>query len=376
MVQCMAQHQRKPKGTPIGGQFAGTSHPESAVVLDDPSPAKVHGQVSAYAATLAEDARIDARVASGRVEALTTQAVALEEKSKEAIARSASKGAISRWSGRHRSKRATKQAAKAKELAAAVHSQVAEAEAEVGRLQAGIDAEQAVVQALTQVPGVRHVLCGVNLGPGVGDIDTIAVGAHAVVVEVKAGRGDVHAGADGTVIHSGRQSPGAPLAQAAKQAQALREGAGVVCTPVVCFPDANPSARFHERSGCWLIGGTEPLAKFVAEQMAAHDGERVNAKGIVLGVQRHLEDRRAEIQGWIANSAEKNWAAAQRIAKWRSTIAKSKGWSQGPKIRANLNGLIAENQATVAERKEKMGAWGELVQRIDEAWQSNAQMLR
>jgi hypothetical protein len=378
MVLCMAQHaqhQRQPRGTPVGGQFATVTHPESPVVLDDQPGAKVHGQVSAYATALADDARRDAHAASSRVEALTAKAAELEAQVDAAVTSSASKGAIGRWSGRRKSKRARKHAATARSLASAATAQVEQATAEIGRLQAGIDAEQEVVSALAQVSGVRHVLCGVNLGPGVGDIDAIAVGAHAVVVEVKAGRGAVHAGADGTVVHGGRQSPGAPLAQAAKQAQVVRIAAGIDCTPVVCFPDAEPSARFHERSGCWLIGGTEPLAKFVAESMANHDGERVNAKSIVVGVQRHLTARQAEIQGWITSGEQKNRAAAQRIAKWRATIAKSKGWSKGAEIRANLTGLIAENQATVAERQQKMAAWSELVQRIDEARRSNERML-
>lgn len=115
------------------------------------------------------------------------------------------------------------------------------AEQRAGRRTRGATAEATVVAEL-QRAGVALVVNGAELGAG-GDADHVVmhvsrpgVGALAVI-ETKAGGGTVrpqgHSLATG---RAGRVIPGDPVAQATRQATALRRKTGLTVHPIVCVP--------------------------------------------------------------------------------------------------------------------------------------------
>lgn len=368
-------HVRQPKGAPTGGQFAGKSNPEGGVSLSDKPPAKVRGDVSTFAAGLAADARRSEQEALAEAALLADQAKEIADKAANLRAKAETKGRIVRWSSTRKAKKSDRSAANLRVMASRSKETAKAAGDEAGRMQAGVDAEQAVVDTLAHTDGVHHVLCGLNLGPGIGDIDVIAVGDAVVIAEVKAGRGDLEAGSDGTVSHGGRPTPKNPLAQCAAQVETLREKSGVEVVGAVCFPEAEPSVTYHRQSGCYLIGGTDNLSDFVAHTMADSDAGPINAKAVVTSVQGYLAARHEEVTDWVDNCHSQDAAAAARIAKWETTISRSSGWSKGPEIRGNLTRMIAENRAQMSERQEKIAGWSDLAARVSDAYEGNKKIL-
>jgi len=374
MVWCM-EHARQPRGAPTGGQFAATSHPEGGVLTEIAPTAQVRGEVSTYAVGLAADAQRAEDAALAKAALLAEQAKEIADKAASLRAKAETKGRIGRWSNTRKAKKSDRLAANLRVMASRSKETATAAGDEAGRIQAGVEAERAVVDALARTPGVRHVLCGLNLGPGIGDIDVIAVGDRVVIAEVKAGRGELYANPDGTVTHGGRPTPKNPLTQCASQVTALQKHCGVAAIGCVVFPDAEPRAIRHPQTGCYLVGGVGKLTTGVSKWMSESTAGSQNAKQIVLDVQSALNARHREIVGWIDSAQGQNAAAAQRIAKWEHTIARSGGWSQGPEIRANLRQMIAENRATVAERTQKMAGWSDLAEKVAAAYEANKRIL-
>jgi len=369
------EHARHPRGAPTGGQFAATPHPEGGVLTEGAPAAQVHGEISSYAVGLAADARRAEDEASTQVSQHSSNAQELADKAEALREKAKDRGKLGRWSSTRKAKKADKSAADLRALAAKAKEAASEANSEAGRIQAGVDAERAVVEALTRTPGVRHVLCGLNLGPGIGDIDVIAVGDVVVIAEVKAGRGELHANPDGTVTHGGRMTPKNPLTQCARQVTALRTNCGVAAIGCVVFPDAEPRALRHPQTGCYLVGGVDKLTTGVSKWMSESTAGPQNAKQIVLGVQNALNARHQEIVGWIDSIKSQNDAAYDRINRWQQKIAQSSGWSKGPEIRSNLTRMIAENRGEIAEREEKRSNFANLAAAVTDAWQENQEKL-
>jgi len=220
------------------------------------------------------------------------------------------------------------------------------AHAEAGRLGAGVRAEQAVVDRLAAMPEVDAVLCGLDLGPPIGDIDVVAIAnRRALIVEVKAGGGELVAGADGAVTHGGRPSPGAPLAQVARQASALLDG-GVAATAVVCYPGAAPSGVCTP-SGVYLIGGLDMLVDLVARH-AWHPGT-VTVRQVTDAANVSVDLRRGEL-------SRQNTAAGAKVDGWQATVrrAQREHWSREKEIVAGLTQKIADVEARVAVRREQI----------------------
>lgn len=368
MTQVHARQPRQPAGQPTGGQFAGASRPESTVQLvEDPSgglvedrQAAVHGEVSSYAADLAQNAIASQEQALARAEAASAEKTTEAQQAAALRERAARHRLIRRWWCNRKAGEFERRAQAAETRQLEAEQLAANAADEAGRMNAGVRAEQEVVDALQQTEGVRHVICGINFGPGLGDVDVTAVGTDVVVVEVKAGGGQLVALNGGAVSHGGKVTPRNPLSQCAKQVASLQEVAGVSAVGVVCYPDATPSLSFDTASGCYLVGGTDHLKKLVTETMQASNTP-VNARAMVVKVQHHLAARYQEIQEWIRGADE-------RINRWEDTIARSWGWSQGPEIRANLGRLLAENY-------EKANAWRDMAAAVNTAYWSNARML-
>jgi len=220
------------------------------------------------------------------------------------------------------------------------------AHAEAGRLGAGVKAEQAVVDRLAAMPEVDVVLCGLDLGSPVGDIDVLAIaGGRALIVEVKAGGGELIPGADGSVTHGGRPSPRAPLAQVAKQAAALLDG-GISATPVVCYPNATPSERCVP-SGVFLIGGLDMLADLVT-RFAGQLGT-VTARQVVDAAGVSIDIRRGELE-------RQNIAAQAKVDGWKATIrrASKEHWKREGEIVSGLTQKIADVEARVDGRRKQI----------------------
>lgn len=236
---------------------------------------------------------------------------------------------------------------------AAIDREIADmARQEAGRLQAGVDAEQRVVDALASS---RHqVICGLDLGPPVGDVDVLVPDA-GVLVEVKAGGGILASGGDGSVSHGGRPSPGFPLAQATKQAAALVDG-GAVLVPIVCYPGAQPGAYHHPETGAWLVGGTQTLVELL-DRLGATP---TSSTRLVDAAQSHLRARREVLRKSIKEGEA-------RIAKWQSTIKRSGGWSKGPEIRRNLTSRSEDVGRQIA-------GWKGAMARLDAAEKANKRL--
>lgn len=362
---------RQPKGTPVGGQWGGRQQAESQQPL-----AAVHGTVSAYATKLSAAAVEEATRAKAESAGSDSAAAALRAQADEIRARSAEKGVLGRFVGKRKATKATRQADAAAHRGLALRLAAQEASREADRMNAGIDAERKVVQALSTTPGVRQVVCGINLGPGVGDIDATAVGSRTIVVEVKAGGGELRIGAGGAVSHGERSTPGAPLAQCARQVDTLRE-AGVDSVGVVCFPGAPAQKIFDKSSGCWLVGGSESLQQVVSKALTeGQPTQSADGATIVSRVRQRLDARYAEVAGWVDDVGAKNQVAHTRIAKWENDIARSAGWSNGAEIRANLTRMVHENNEHIARRTEKCKAWVGLAMQIRQAIKENDDLAK
>lgn len=308
---------------------------------------------------------------------LTKEANALEATAAAAIEQSKDKGIIGRWSGKRSAKKASRRASVALARVDDLLASAEQSRDDAARIQSGVVAERQVVETLANTHGVRQVLCGINLGPGVGDIDVLAIGRHPVVVEVKAGSGRLVAHADGSVTHGGRPSPGQPLSQCARQVGTLQQKAGVSSVGIVCYPNADPSVTLHTSTGCWLVGGKAELSALVTKEVTAGtDSHAQDGRTIVSNVQHHLGLRQQEVLGWVKDSATKDREAFARIAKWQDTISRSSSWSNGAAIRAGLTQRIADNEATVSRRAQKVVGWKDLAAKIGTAMKSNDQMLR
>jgi len=286
----------------------------------------VKGTVSSYAATKAEAAR--QREAAARYQA----------------SRLARRGVLDMIVPGRRRRRDDA-------LFAAAHA-ADEARQEAGRLNAGVDAEQRVVDALASAG--HQVICGLDLGPPIGDVDVLVPDAGALV-EVKAGGGVLASAGDGSVTHGERPSPGFPLAQAAKQAHALVDG-GVVLTPIVCYPNAQPSCSLHAETRAWLVGGTEVLVDLL-DRLACPP---TTSTRLVDAAQAHLRARKEKLSGQIRTGKA-------RIAKWDSTIQRSGGWSKGPEIRANLGQRSADVGRQIA-------GWQAALDRLDASEKANKRL--
>ena len=380
---------RRPRGTPAGGQFAVTERPEVDFEASE-SLAPVRGQVSAFATAkgaeasdqadqlnrVAEEAEEDRERHLARARGFAAAAVEKRKAGEEALRQLDSAPAgppLIGWLRRSGAKRRAKSQIAAGDAAdgrAAAEIDAAanrwnDAEAakvaasaaleSAGRMSAGVEAEQAVVDTLRRTPGVDHVVCGIDLGPGIGDVDVVAFGRRVVLVEVKAGGGELEAGPDGSVTHGGRPTPKNPLAQCAGQAEALGKVTGVNVTRVVCFPHAERSHTFHPESGCHLIGGRSELSSFVAEEMArggSADPQDPN-HFIHLVNNQLIKEYHAQNKS-LAEVTEKDNADRRRVADWNRRLAESAswspGWAKGPEIRAGWQERIASATDRIAWR--------------------------
>jgi len=104
--------------------------------------------------------------------------------------------------------------------------------AKAGRLSAGASAEKAVAKCLSS-QRIKHVLHSVDLSAG-GDADHIILGPVCAVIETKYAKGNV-ASVQGGLTAAGRRLPRDPVAQARRQAAALRRVSGVWSEAVVCM---------------------------------------------------------------------------------------------------------------------------------------------
>lgn len=363
---------RAPRGTPIGGRWSETSTKESKQSL---TRARVYGQVSAYASGLAELALADANQATKDAAALTERAADLRRKADSIKATANTRGALRRWVGNRKANKTHQEATSVVDQAKDQNDRADKARQEAGRMGAGVDAEQSVVDTLASTHGVDEILCGLNLGPGIGDIDVVAIGSRVVVVEVKAGGGALSYTRDGSVTHGERKTPGQPLDQCRRQVAALKE-MQVEAVGVVSFPSAAPGEVFDATSGCWLIGGKDALSGAVNRIMSEHTLATASSREVIASVQLRLGARQEEISGWIASVQEQNEAAEQRVAKWSDTIDRSAGWSKGPEIRSNLGGLIADNRRKILERTHKAEKWLAMYHQVGEAVERNRKLAQ
>jgi len=373
MAMTRQPHARQPQGSPTGGQFASVDHPEGDTQLDAPG-AQIRGEVSAYAADLATTARDAERAAATQAQAAAIRREAEANKAAELRNTADAKRLIGRWRYNRKASKADQRVLQAEAAQAEAEAYANQASDDAGRMEAGVRAERRVVEALARTPGVHHVLCGLNFGPGVGDIDTIAVGNRVVITEVKAGGGRLVVHADGSVTHGGRATPRNPLEQCAKQVAALDAVTGKRATGVVCFPDAEPSVILHAASGCYLVGGTDNLIEVVSETMD-RGVDRVSAKALVTSVQSALAARHKEVQSWVARCDSRTAEIATRIANWQDTINRSGGWSQGPEIRANLTNYIAQKQASAEQVAKDRKTWVSMAEGVAAAYQANERLL-
>ncbi|MHB8318068.1 MAG: nuclease-related domain-containing protein [Acidimicrobiales bacterium] len=315
---------RRPQGTPAGGQFAKKAHPESDISLDEPA-AKVSGEISSYAAAQLAVARDHENFARGRVEQFDAKANDAIAKASLLRTKAKTQRALLRWNSTRRAQKLTYAATElqVKKQGAEATAQNFGAKAE--RMQAGINAEREVVETLAHTDGVNHILCGLNFGPGLGDIDVIAVGNQVVIVEVKAGRGVLEVDDNGAVFHGGKMTPGDPLEQCAKQRDTLLHYGYVNAVSTVCFPGAESGTWFHDDSGCYLVGGTDELSRHVSQAMRESNTGPHNPKRLVKNVQKNLKARQREIRGWIQSSnkqsySEEEWEKRYRWSQMSSAI--------------------------------------------------------
>jgi hypothetical protein len=378
-VTSTQQPRRRPQGTPAGGQFAPAPHHPTPGRDALAGAARVRGVTSAFAAAKADEAGRAQDSSLGEAEArlrsatsATLRAATLDE----TVARRRAVPVIGRFLARPAAREATTVREAATE-AARVAAEATEGAAIHGeresRMRAGVEAEQAVVDALAATPGVSEVVCGMNFGPGVGDVDVLAIGSGVVAVEVKAGRGALAVGDDGTVTHGGRPSPGRPLEQCAAGLRALSERAGLDCLGVVCYPHADTSAVLHAPSGCWLVGGVANLSELASRHLRG--AGQVDIDVAIAKVQEGLGGRLGEVTGWIAQAEASNEAAEERVERWQAKIDASWNWSKGPEIRENLGRMVAENQERIAQRSEKISSWDGYAAKITGAIDANNRIL-
>lgn len=385
---------RQPQGIPVGGQYAPASHPEGDAALEegagtsdgtitpvdppvDPPKAKVHGEISAYAARRSVNARTVEQKAQEDAERFEFESQAAAAKAEALRKKAAEQHLIGRWNSRRKAKKSDAAATELDTERQARLAAAKEAADEAGRMEAGVKAERKVVATLMRTEGVRHVLCGLNLGPGIGDIDAIAVGDHVVVVEVKAGRGALETGADGTIFHGGRPTPNKPIEQCAKQVAALREHAGVEALGVVCFPDAEPFSKRHKVTGCHLIGGTEALTDIVSQAMRESESGPCNAKAIVTNIQASLSARFTETEEWIQGACERRDYYARKIAHYEDITrqAFNGNWSNKYEVRRDMSAKISEKRQKYGKQVESINRWTDWNQAVNEAYWSNARKI-
>lgn len=99
----------------------------------------------------------------------------------------------------------------------------------MGRLSAGIGAEDLVARKLAKAP-VAFVVHNATFGAG--DIDHVVVGPALVAIETKYGRGEMGA-KSGKLTVGGKLLPRDALSQARSNAQRVSKALGTPCTPVV-----------------------------------------------------------------------------------------------------------------------------------------------
>lgn len=117
------------------------------------------------------------------------------------------------------------------------------------RARAGVRSEDRVRPVLARMRPAA-VVHGAVLGAG-GDADHVVLGPCAAVVETKTGRGAVEVRGSAMRV-GGRPVPGDPVAQARRQAAALRRRAGVWVDAVVCVVDATSPPQPVD--GVWVCG--------------------------------------------------------------------------------------------------------------------------
>ena len=134
----------------------------------------------------------------------------------------------------------------------------------------GITSEKRVAQALSRIDGLEAVVHGALIGAG-GDADHIALGPVCVVIETKTGKGAVSQDRSGALRVGRRTIPGDPVAQVARQAQALQRHVGYQVTPLVCIPDATGEPR--QMRGVWVCNTRQLAALVVAAPRVMRPGE-------------------------------------------------------------------------------------------------------
>jgi hypothetical protein len=123
---------------------------------------------------------------------------------------------------------------------------VGDSRTRLGKLAAGITAEQRVGRALESLP-VTAVVHGALLGAG--DVDHVVIGPQLLAVETKYGRGQVQV-RNGSIIVGGRTLQRDPLGQARRNAQMVAKAAGAPCTPVLALSEGEGPAVLVD--GVWV----------------------------------------------------------------------------------------------------------------------------
>ena len=245
---------------------------------------------------------------------------------------------------------------------------VQQRQAEVQRAMAGVRAEQIVVQTVYSVEGVSEIVCGLSFGPALGDIDVIALGSRALVLEVKAGSGQLRVDDDGTVYHGSKAVPRNPVQQCVKQLDLLRSAGVESPQGMVVFPDAEPTVLLVAGTGVMVIGGLDRLRQEVCRAMAQPPDRRTpNVNQLVQAVDRWLADKHAEMQQRLQTAYQYLAKRQALLQQWqweqdKLELSDPQAMSRARALREKIDRAVCEQtreNENISWLKRNMDKWDE-----------------
>lgn len=254
---------------------------------------------------------------------------------------------------RHRARSAARQAQSSRlsadrqrDLRVRYEQQALEQQGSARAAQAGLAAELEVLEALAACPGVQDLVCGLQMGPAGGDIDIVVLGARPLVVEVKAGYGQLQlqGSAEGTrVLHGGKPVVGDPLGQLARQVQMLRQAGVPEVVGLLALPAASGGV-LQAPDGTWVAGGVRAVQQAVARLLGPPRQQPFGPQQLFEALDRHLAQLQAEQQ---AKMQEVQRRLAYRDAKcreWEAKLVRWRTWNtpDGMRMKARVGALLRD----------------------------------
>jgi len=234
---------------------------------------------------------------------------------------------------------------------------------------AGVQAEQEVVHALSDITGVTDIICGLSFGPALGDIDIIAIGPQTVVLEVKAGHGKVTINSDGQVYHGDKLVPRNPIEQCDKQLRLLREAGLRHPIGLVVFPQAQSEIIRISGSDIIIIAGINNLRQEVQRLMQSTNGADIpTAYQLVYLVDGWLADKSAETNQRLTMAYQYQQQRSDNMRRWQSDLERWRTWNnpagvqkkkeRREQISRAANKFVSEQQ-NIKRLQEQINKWEE-----------------